>query len=69
MPWNTQLTLPPDGPELNRGENIRQYLRQNRVFDGHDAIVDVCCDAWNALIAIPERVASITSRKWAQVSR
>ena len=40
----------------------------NRVFDSYDAIIDVCCDAWNALIAIPERVASITSRDWAQVS-
>lgn len=73
MPANiTLLTLPPYSPELNPVENIRQYLRQNRlanrVFNTCDAIVDVCCDAWNALLAVPERVASITSRDWAQVS-
>lgn len=42
---------------LNPVETIWQSLRQNRlanrVFDSDDAIVDVCCDAWNALIAIP----------------
>ena len=68
----TLLTLPPYSPELNRVENIWQYLRQNRlanrVFDSYDAIVTACCDAWNALLAIPERVASITSRVWAQVN-
>ena len=69
----TLLTLPPYSPELNPVENIWQFLRQNRlanrIFESYDAIVDVCCDAWNALLAIPERVASITSREWAQVSR
>ena len=80
----TLLTLPPYSPELNPGENIWQYLRQNRlanrVFNSYDAIVDVCWfgpalepvagrpSPWNALIAIPERVASITSRGWTQVS-
>ena len=68
----TLLTLPPYSPELNPVENVWQFLRQNRlanrVFDSYDAIVDVCCDAWNALLAIPERVASITSRNWAQVN-
>jgi transposase len=68
----TLLTLPPYSPELNPVENIWQFLRQNRlanrVFDSYDAIVHACCVAWNALLAIPERVASITSRNWAQVS-
>lgn len=66
------LPLPPYSPELNPVENLWQFLRQNtlanRVFDSYEAIVDVCCDAWNTLLAIPERVASITSRDWAQVS-
>ncbi len=65
------LALPPYSPELNPVENVWQFLRQNhlanRVFDSYDAIVDACCDAWNALISIPERIASITSRSWAQV--
>ena len=73
VPTNiTLLTLPPHSPELNPVENVWQYLRQNRlanrIFGGDDAIVDVCCDAWNALLAVPERVASITSRDWAEVS-
>lgn len=68
----TLLTLPPYSPELNPVENVWQFLRQNhlanRIFDSYDAIVDVCCDAWNALLAVPDRVASITSRQWAQVN-
>ena len=68
----TLLTLPPYSPELNPVENISQFLRQNRlanrVFDSYETIVSACCDAWNALLATPERVASITSRDWAQVS-
>ena len=66
------LPLPPYSPELNPVENLWQFLRQNtlanRVFDSYEGIVNVCCDAWNTLLAMPERVASITSRDWAQVS-
>jgi hypothetical protein len=53
-------------------ENVWQFLRPsrlaNRVFDNYDAIVNACCEAWNDLLAAPERVASITSRDWAQVN-
>lgn len=35
----------------------------NRVYDTYDAIVDACCDAWNALMEIPERIRSITDRR------
>jgi transposase len=63
------LPLPSYSPELNPAENVWQYLRQNqlsnRVFDTYDAIVDACCDAWNKLIAQPERITSITTRTWA----
>ena len=73
MPPNiTLLPLPPYSPELNPVENIWQFLRQNRLanrlFDNYEAIVDACCEAWNALLASPERITSITSRDWAQVS-
>ena len=68
----TLLALPPYSPELNPVENVWQFLRQNRLanrlFDSYDAIVDACCEAWNTLLAIPECVASITLRDWAQVS-
>lgn len=67
----TLLCLPSYAPELNPTENVWQYLRNNklaiRVYDTYDAIVDACCQAWNDLIAFPERLASITSRDWAQV--
>lgn len=49
------LVLPSYCPELNPQENVWQYLRQNylsdRVFNTYTAIVDACCEAWNALIA------------------
>jgi hypothetical protein len=66
----TLLKLPPYSPELNPTENIWQYLRQNflanRVFDDYEALVEACCHAWNALMALPKRLASITDREWAR---
>src|SRR5207302_7370749 len=63
------LPLPPYSPELNPVENVWQFLRQNqlsnRVFDSYETIVDACCDAWNDLVAAPERITSIASRPWA----
>jgi len=68
----TLLPLPPYAPELNPVENVWQYLRANslanRVYETYDAIVDACCDAWNNFVAVPARIASITSRDWATVS-
>jgi hypothetical protein len=65
----TLLPLPPRSPELNPVENVWQYLRQNklglRVWPDYDAIVATCCEAWNALMAAPDRLASITRREWA----
>ena len=64
------LPLPPYSPELNPVENIWQFLRQNhlsnRVFANYTAIVDDCCEAWNALIATPDQIRSIASRAWAK---
>ena len=64
------MLLPPYAPELNPVENVWQYLRQtrlsNRVFESYDDIVDAACAAWNRLIAMPEKIASIGTRKWAQ---
>ena len=65
------LPLPRYAPELNPVENVWEYLRQNwlshRVWDSYEAIVAACCDAWNALMRSPERIASITTRSWAHV--
>jgi len=66
------LPLPPYSPELNPVETVWQFLRQNqlsnRVFDSYDAIVDACCDSWNALTKSPEKITSITTRAWASVT-
>jgi transposase len=72
VPQNLSLlNLPPYSPELNPVENVWEFLRgnqlSNRVYDTYDAILDACCHAWNAFIANPERIRSITQRKWAQV--
>ncbi len=64
----TLLPLPPYSPELNPVENLWQYLRQNqlslRVWKDYDAIVETCCQAWNALMSRPERLGSISRRSW-----
>ena len=74
MPDNvTLLHQPPYSPELNPVENIWQFLRQNhlsnRVFDSYDAILDACCNAWQALMATPDRIQSIATQTWAQVTQ
>jgi transposase len=56
----TPIFLPSRAPELNPVENVWQYLRanwlSNRVFDSYDAIIDAGCEAWNKLLAQPERI-------------
>jgi transposase len=71
VPDNTSLlSLPTYAPESNPVEQAWAYLRANflshRVWDGYEAIVDACCDAWNKLMNTPERFASITRRAWAR---
>lgn len=73
LPHNiTLIVLPPYAPELNPAENVWEYLRKNklanRLFENYDAIVAACCQAWTDLIAMPQRLASITKRSWAHVS-
>ena len=65
------LPLPRYAPELNPVELIWEFLRANflshRVWDSYEAIVEACCNAWNMLMRMPEQIASITTRPWAQV--
>ena len=73
VPSNISLMhLPPYSPELNPQENVWQYLRQNylanRVYENYDAIVEACCQAWNALTDQPDRIRSIGTRDYAGVS-
>ena len=73
MPENiTPITLPAYSPELNPVENVWEYLRKNKLanhlYETYEDIVEACCDAWNSLIAAPDRIASIASRTWAKAS-
>lgn len=64
----TLLPLPTRSPELNRQENVWAYLRKtklaNRTFQTIDALMDACCEAWNALVDEPGRIRSIGSFPW-----
>ena len=68
----TLISLPPYSPELNPMENVWHYLRANKlsllVWDGYDAIVAACKDAWDFLIGDPDRIKSIGTRAWAYVN-
>ncbi len=70
----TLFPIPPYSPELNPVENIWEFLRGNKlaiqVWDDYESIVRSCvrscCDAWNWLMSMPERITSIASRQWAK---
>ena len=69
----TLVPLPPDSPELNPVERIWEYLRDrwlsHRVLaGGYDAVVDAACAAWNALLAEPGRLRSLTNFPWLPAS-
>lgn len=67
----TLLSLPVASPELNPVEQVWQQLRDNwlanRFYDGYEAIVDACCQAWNWFVDMPNRVRQLCSRAWANL--
>jgi transposase len=67
VPSNVTLVpLPPYAPELNPVERVWLFLRErflsHRLLDGYDAVVDACCEAWNALSS--DRIRSLTDFPW-----
>ena len=67
VPSNVTLVpLPAYAPELNPIERVWLHLRDrflsHRLLDGYDAIVEACCEAWNALT--PHRLRSLTAYPW-----
>lgn len=69
VPANVTLVpLPPYSPESNPVERIWLYLREKflslQVFPDQSAIIDACCNAWNALVAEPGRIASLCFQPW-----
>src|SRR3954454_254534 len=67
VPANLTLIHPPPySPELNPVERVWEYLRDrwlsHRVLaGGHEAVVDAACATWNALLAEPGRLRSLTN--------
>ena len=74
VPPNLALIHPPPySPELNPVERVWEYLRDrwlsHRVLaGGHEAVVDAACAAWNALLAEPGRLRSLTNFPWLPAS-
>jgi hypothetical protein len=65
----TLIPLPPYSPELNPVERVWEHLRDrwlsHRVLaGGYEAVVGAACAAWNALLAEPGRLRSLTSFSW-----
>ena len=52
-------------------ENVWAYLRTNKlctlVWDGYDAILNACKEAWCFLTDDPDRIVSIGNREWVTV--
>ena len=65
--------LPAKAPEPNPTENVWRFPRQtklsNRLFDGHEAIVEAACDAGNSILRDPARITSIATRHRAVIAR
>ncbi len=61
----TLVPLPPYSPELNPVERVWLYLRErflsHRLLADYEAVVNACCDAWNALTAEAGRLRSLTT--------
>ncbi len=74
VPENLTLVhLPSYSPELNPVECVWLYLRErwlsHRVLaGGYAAVLEAACWAWNALLAEPGRLRSLTSFPWLPAS-
>ena len=55
-------------PELNPVERVWLYLRErflsHRMLLDYDAVVDACCQAWNAMTTDRCRLRSLTNYPW-----
>ena len=64
----TLISLPPYSPELNPVERLWLYLRERflslRVFEDQEAIIDACCQAWNAVADDADRIKSLCLQPW-----
>ncbi len=65
----TLVPLPPYSPELNAIERLWQFMRHtllaHRLFADLNAILDVCCQVWNQILAEPGPIRSTCGYHWA----
>ena len=47
---------------------MRENWLSNRIFESYEEILDICCEAWNKLVALPKTITSIGLRTWANPS-
>ncbi len=69
VPDNLTLTpLPSYSLKLNPVERVWLYLRKRflslSVLDDTEAIIEACCQAWNALTEEPDRIRSLCAYPW-----
>ena len=68
LPNATILQLPPYSPELNPMEQVWQVIKQrwlsNCCYASYEAIVERCCEAWNAMCQETQLLKSLTQRQW-----
>ncbi len=64
----TLVPLPPYSPELNPVERVWLYLRQrflsHRLLADYRAIVEACCEAWNAMADDIAAMRSLAGYPW-----
>ncbi len=58
----------PPLPTVEVVETLRFFVREGVHAGGYDAVVDAACAAWNALLAEPGRLRSLTSFPWLPAS-
>jgi hypothetical protein len=66
IPENMRLiTQPPRSPELNPTEHLWEDIRENhfdnRCFESLDAVSDTLCQGLKELMALPEKIQSMTN--------
>ena len=65
----TLVPLPPYSPQLNPMERVWLYLLRERhlslrLLPDTEAIVNACCEAWNALVGEAGRLRSLCLQPW-----
>jgi hypothetical protein len=69
VPENITLVhQPPYSPECNPVERVWLFLRERflslQVWPDKDAIIQACCEAWNAVVDDPNRLQSLCLQPW-----